>query len=103
LTVPWGFRKLLNYISQNYTKPLGIPIWITENGFATENESKLSFDQIIDDKQRQNYYAGYLGAMFDAIREDGVNIGGYMGWSLLEWVVSSLCLHITPSKGHEGS
>lgn len=82
--VPWGFRALLNYISRTYTKELKIPIWITENGFAIDGEAGLSREAILRDTQRQDYYAGYVGAMFDAVLDDGVDVGGYMGWSLLE-------------------
>ena len=40
--------------------------------------------QAIDDTPRQEYYAGYIHAMLQAMREDGVNVGGYMAWSLLD-------------------
>lgn len=82
--MPWGFRKLLNYISERYTKANGLSIYITENGFAVEGEADLPFEQQINDPLRQEYYAQYLDAMFKAIKEDGVVIGGYMAWSLLE-------------------
>lgn len=32
--VPWGIRKVLNYIAQRYNSP---PIYVTENGKALEN------------------------------------------------------------------
>ena len=31
--VPWGFRKLLTWISEEYNNP---PIFVTENGYADE-------------------------------------------------------------------
>jgi beta-glucosidase/6-phospho-beta-glucosidase/beta-galactosidase len=34
--------------------------------------------------QRQDYYSGYLKEMFEAVRDDGIDIRGFMVWSLLE-------------------
>nr|XP_032510674.1 myrosinase 1-like [Danaus plexippus plexippus] len=70
--VPWGFRSVLNSISQLYGNP---PILVTENGFATNGG--------IDDKDRVTYYRGYLNALLDAI-DDGVDIRGYTAWSLMD-------------------
>jgi hypothetical protein len=33
--VPWGFRKLLNWIAKEYNYP---PVLITENGFCDQGE-----------------------------------------------------------------
>jgi beta-glucosidase/6-phospho-beta-glucosidase/beta-galactosidase len=43
--VPWGLRKLLNWIDENYDHP---EIIITENGFSNHGE--------VDDQDRINYY-----------------------------------------------
>ncbi|GFG30514.1 hypothetical protein Cfor_08137, partial [Coptotermes formosanus] len=43
--VPWGFRKLLNWIAKEYNNP---PVLITENGFSDHGE--------IDDTNRVDYY-----------------------------------------------
>ncbi len=83
-TVPWGFRSLLKYIHDTWTGEKGIPIYITENGFAGQDEGKKSLSGIVDDKERQDYFEGYLHAMLCAIKEDKVSIKGYFGWSLLE-------------------
>lgn len=43
--VPWGFRKLLNWVKNEYGD---IPIFITENGYADNGE--------VDDVDRVEYY-----------------------------------------------
>ncbi|KAI0790359.1 beta-glucosidase 1A [Abortiporus biennis] len=84
--LPWlttyapGFRLLLNYLWKTYRKP----ICITENGFPVRNENSLSVDEAIHDKDRIEYFKGYTNAMLDAINEDGVDVKGYFGWSLLD-------------------
>ncbi|KAG8983628.1 hypothetical protein FRB93_007108 [Tulasnella sp. JGI-2019a] len=86
--VPWGFRKLLGFIHQKWTSAAvsgkAIPIYILENGWSTEDEAQRTLEEIINDTERQDYYAGYLEAMLRAIKEDGILIEGYFGWSLLE-------------------
>ncbi|KAJ9092194.1 hypothetical protein QFC21_006940 [Naganishia friedmannii] len=89
LDVPWGFRDLLRYCWNSYCKSSDIPIVITENGFATDGEAEMSLDEIINDTQRQTYYNGYIKELIEAVRDDGIKISGYMGWSLmdnLEWM-----------------
>jgi beta-glucosidase/6-phospho-beta-glucosidase/beta-galactosidase len=43
--VPWGFRKLLNWIAKEYNNP---PVLITENGFSDHGD--------INDTDRVDYY-----------------------------------------------
>jgi beta-glucosidase len=82
--VPWGFRKLINYINTRYAAPNNLSIWITENGFPVEGEAALSLEQQRNDDLRQKYFGEYLKELVEAVRDDGVDIGGYMAWSLLE-------------------
>jgi beta-glucosidase len=77
---------LINYINDKYAKPSNIPIWITENGFPVEDESKLPLARQREDDLRQKYFGEYLKELVEAVRDDKVNIGGYMAWSLLEYV-----------------
>jgi len=42
--VPWGFRKLLNWIAKEYNNP---PVMITENGFSDRGE--------LNDRDRVDY------------------------------------------------
>ena len=75
--VPWGCRKLLEWIAARYDNP---PIYITENGCA--------FDQTpiggqVDDQGRIAFFEGYLAAIHEAIG-NGVDMKGYFIWSLLD-------------------
>ena len=83
-SVPWGFRKLLNYIHTRYLVDTDLAIYVTENGFPVENEGDLTLEQALDDPARQAYFAAYIKEMALAHKEDGVRMGGYMAWSLLE-------------------
>jgi beta-glucosidase/6-phospho-beta-glucosidase/beta-galactosidase len=42
--VPWGFRKLLNWIAEEYNNP---PVLITENGFPDHGD--------LNDRDRIDY------------------------------------------------
>ena len=75
--VPWGCRKLLQWISKRYGNP---PIYITENGCASPD--KL-VDGKVDDSFRQHFYNVYLTACHEAI-ELGVDLRGYFAWSLMD-------------------
>lgn len=43
--IPWGFRKALNWLKDNYDNP---PIIVTENGFSDDGELR--------DVKRVNFY-----------------------------------------------
>ena len=61
---PAWMRDVLNEL-----KPYGKPVYVTENGIATE-----------DDSVRATYLAGVLGSVHDAI-QDGVDVRGYFHWT----------------------
>ena len=75
--VPWGCRKLLEWISKRYGNP---PIYITENGCASPDKV---VDGKVDDSFRKNFYEAYLTACHEAI-ESGVDLRGYFAWSLMD-------------------
>ncbi|RSH76766.1 uncharacterized protein EHS24_005344 [Apiotrichum porosum] len=86
---PWGFRKLLRYVNERYIRDTGMAIMVTENGMSVANEAQASRVDQINDVVRQEYYAGYIRELVQAVRDDGILISGYMAWSLLdnlEWV-----------------
>lgn len=73
---PEGLTELLVRLHKEYP----VPMYITENGGA--------FDDVleggrIDDKQRTAYIARHIAAVAEAMRQ-GVNMAGYMVWSLMD-------------------
>lgn len=75
--VPWGCKKLLEWIDLRYEKP---NIYITENGCAYPD--KL-IDGKVDDQERLDFYKGYLQACQEAI-DGGVKLKGYFAWSFMD-------------------
>ncbi|MEO1260959.1 MAG: GH1 family beta-glucosidase [Bacteroidota bacterium] len=75
--VPWGCRKLLEWIKDRYGNP---PIYITENGCSLNDELT---DGKVDDPMRIAFINGYLTACHQAIK-NGVNLKGYFVWSLMD-------------------
>ncbi|KAJ9579869.1 hypothetical protein L9F63_004471 [Diploptera punctata] len=71
--VPWGLRKLLNWIAREYANPL---VLITENGYSDNGQ--------MEDMERIRFINSYLNEMMKAIYEDGCNVFGYTAWSLLD-------------------
>ena len=81
--VPWGCRKLLQWIDDRYDSP---EIIITENGCAME-ESVVAGQ--VEDPGRIDFLNGYLSECHRAI-ESGVNLNGYFLWSFMdnfEWAL----------------
>uniref|UniRef100_A0A667Z083 Lactase n=1 Tax=Myripristis murdjan TaxID=586833 RepID=A0A667Z083_9TELE len=76
---PFGFRRILNFIKEEYGNP---PIIITENGMSERGPIDLN------DVHRSHYYEKYINQVLKAYLLDGVDIRGYTAWSLmdnLEW------------------
>lgn len=76
---PPGFRKILNFIKEEYGDP---PIYITENGVSERGSMNLN------DVHRIHYYENYINQALKAYLLDGVDIRGYAAWTLmdnLEW------------------
>jgi beta-glucosidase len=79
--VPWGMRGLLNWIWNKYSHP---EIYITENGVDIPHESTFPLKEALNDTFRVNFYRDYLAEIDKAINIDGVQVMGYMAWSLLD-------------------
>lgn len=69
---PHGMYRAIVEISQHLARPLGIPVFIAENGIATT-----------DDKKRAQFYHEYLYAIYKALH-DGYPVFGYLPWSLAD-------------------
>ncbi|KAK7094481.1 cytosolic beta-glucosidase-like [Littorina saxatilis] len=73
-SVPWGLRKLLDYIRVNYGSPV---VYVTENGFSDPPGT-------LEDTARQTYIKDHLTAVHQAVTEDHVDVRGYYCWTLLD-------------------
>lgn len=51
--VPWGLRRLLNYVNKRYHHPT---IYITESGVDVPNENSIPYPKVLEDHFRINYY-----------------------------------------------
>lgn len=81
---PEAFGKMLVEISQEYKLP---PIYITENGAAFDDA--VSPDGSVEDYNRLAYLRDHLLQARMAM-EEGVDLGGYFVWSLMdnfEWAL----------------
>ncbi len=75
--VPWGCRKLLQWIDQRYSRP---EIVITENGCALADHPR---NGRVHDQARIDFLSAYLGEIHKAIAA-GVNVTGYFLWSFMD-------------------
>ncbi len=69
---PQGMYRAIVAIHNNLAKPLGIPMYIGENGIATQ-----------DDTKRKRFYHEYLYAIAQAV-QDGYPIFGYTPWAFFD-------------------
>jgi beta-glucosidase len=76
--VPEGFTQLLVRLSRDYP---GLPMWITENGAAFDDQPDET--GFVRDDDRVAYFAAHIGAVADA-RAQGADVRGYFAWSLMD-------------------
>uniref|UniRef100_A0AAQ5XG25 Lactase n=1 Tax=Amphiprion ocellaris TaxID=80972 RepID=A0AAQ5XG25_AMPOC len=72
---PFGFRKLLEYIKDEYGNP---QIYVTENGVSEKGAVDLN------DVHRKYYYENYINQGLKARVLDGADLRGYTAWSLMD-------------------
>ncbi|TMS17048.1 Beta-klotho [Larimichthys crocea] len=70
--VPWGLRKILNWVSQRYGGAL--PVIVTASG--VDDRAPM------EDKLRQHFLRSYLQEAFKARQIDKVNLQGFYMWKL---------------------
>jgi beta-galactosidase len=81
--VPWGCRKLLEWIDARYDHP---EIMMTENGCSYDDQP---VNGRVDDPERIDFVKGYLSEVHNAIAK-GVKVKGYFVWSFMdnfEWAL----------------
>lgn len=69
---PEGLYRAIVELSENIALPLNIPLYVTENGIATQ-----------DDNKRAYFYHTYLHALAQAAC-DGYPVYGYVPWTLAD-------------------
>uniref|UniRef100_A0A803T9V7 Lactase n=1 Tax=Anolis carolinensis TaxID=28377 RepID=A0A803T9V7_ANOCA len=76
--VPWGLRRLLQFVSKDYTGSR-IPIYIAENGAPVDDGSDF-----INDTMRMDYYRLYINEVLKAVKLDAVDVQMYVARSLID-------------------
>ncbi|NWV26721.1 LPH hydrolase, partial [Origma solitaria] len=76
--VPWGIRRLLNFVSQEYTGSK-IPIYIAGNGVPTGDAGDL-----INDTLRVDYFRQYINEALKAVKVDAIDVQSYIARSLVD-------------------
>ncbi|XP_038281513.1 lactase-phlorizin hydrolase [Canis lupus familiaris] len=71
---PFGFRKILNWLKEEYNNP---PIYVTENGVSQRGERDLN------DTLRIYYLRSYINEALKAV-QDKVDLRGYTVWTLMD-------------------
>ncbi|MED6163280.1 hypothetical protein PIB30_078355 [Stylosanthes scabra] len=82
---PEGMEKTITYVRNRYNN---IPIFITENGYAAQDDPNSTMEEQLNDFDRIRCMRNHFEAMLDAIRK-GADVRGYFAWTLLdnfEWV-----------------
>nr|XP_002712475.1 lactase/phlorizin hydrolase isoform X1 [Oryctolagus cuniculus] len=72
---PFGFRRILNWIKEEYNNP---PIYVTENGVSHQGDSYLN------DTTRIYYLRSYINEALKAVQQDKVDLRGYTVWTLVD-------------------
>ncbi|WP_084516312.1 GH1 family beta-glucosidase [Microbacterium luticocti] len=82
---PEGLTRLLVRVADEYARPAGTVLYVTENGAAYDDEPVVESDgQVrVHDLERVEYVRAHLGAVLDAV-EAGADVRGYFYWSLLD-------------------
>ncbi|XP_075861608.1 lactase/phlorizin hydrolase [Microcebus murinus] len=76
--VPWGIRRLLQFVSLEYTRG-NVPIYLAGNGMPIGEGEDL-----LEDSLRIDYFNQYINEVLKAIREDSVDVRSYIARSLID-------------------
>ncbi|MEJ1154355.1 MULTISPECIES: GH1 family beta-glucosidase [Microbacterium] len=81
---PEGLTRLLKRVSDEYSAPKGVTLYVTENGAAFDDERVVEDGEVrVHDDERVSFLTGHLGAILDAV-DAGVDVRGYFYWSFLD-------------------
>lgn len=80
---PLGFRNIINKMYNRYH----LPIFPIENGIGVIEE--WDGENPIQDDYRIDYLRSHIQATKDAVEIDGVEVMGYLGWSIATDILSS--------------
>lgn len=81
---PEGLTRLLRRVSDEYAKPAGTALFVTENGAAYDDVAVVEDGVIrVHDQDRADFVRAHLAAVLDAV-DAGVDVRGYFYWSLLD-------------------
>ncbi|KAA9134588.1 GH1 family beta-glucosidase [Microbacterium caowuchunii] len=76
--------RLLSRVSDEYARPAGTRLFVTENGAAYDDVLVVEDGEPrVHDHARTHFLTAHLSAIQDAI-EAGVDVGGYFYWSFLD-------------------
>ena len=78
---PEGLTRLLRRVWEEYARPAGTALSVTENGAAYDDV--VGDDGVVHDDDRALFLRLHLDAVLDAV-ESGVDVRGYFYWSLLD-------------------
>ncbi|CAK6448613.1 unnamed protein product [Pipistrellus nathusii] len=76
--VPWGIRRLLRFVSLEYTRGQ-VPIYLAGNGMPIGESENL-----LDDSLRVDYFNQYINEVLKAVKEDSVDVRSYIARSLID-------------------
>ncbi|XP_075091773.1 beta-glucosidase 18 isoform X1 [Nicotiana tabacum] len=77
--VPQGMEEIVDYVNKRYNNT---PIFVTENGYASNENQGGGYD-LDQDMKRIKYHKAYLASLARSIR-NGADVRGYFIWSLMD-------------------
>lgn len=81
---PEGLTRLLVRVWEEYARPAGTTLYVTENGAAYDDELVVEAGEPrVHDHERVEFVVAHLGAILDAV-DAGADVRGYFYWSLLD-------------------
>ncbi|GAA5154983.1 GH1 family beta-glucosidase [Microbacterium pseudoresistens] len=81
---PEGLTRLLQRVWDEYARPAGVRLFITENGAAFDDAVSVeNGEKRVHDADRTDYLRAHLAAVLDAV-DTGVDVRGYFAWSLMD-------------------